>query len=218
MQGYNDEKKAANADEIQGKIYNWLFALSLSGVTDAYKVYRNISNVLQKIHILPHEKYDCYLSYLNFNSEMVETTLYLSCPSLLVDTEDIIWRGVVEEVCLWPRLHEDVRMALELGTYRDINLGMVRQEEYRTRAGSQTNLQWLEVDVEGVVSKVQARMVTLVKFLRQGLSERVYTSSEVIQIEHSRKLLNLKSHKESIIEHGAARISGLHYKQFWTLE
>ena len=217
VQGSSDEKKkAANANEIQGKIYNWLFALSLSGVTDAYKVYRKISSVLQKINILPHEKYDCYLSYLNFYSEMVETTSYLSCLCLLVDTEDIVWRGVVEEVCLWPRLHEDVRIALELGTYRDINLGMVRQEEYRTRAGSRTNLQWLEVDVEGVVSKVQARMVALVKFLRQGLSEKVYTSSEVIQIEQSRKLLNLKSHKEGIIEHGAARISGLHYKQFQT--
>ena len=115
LQGSSDEKKkAVNVDKIQGQIYNWLFALSLSGVTDAYKVYMKISSILQKINILPHEKYDCYLSYLNFYSEMVQTPSYLNCPCLIVPTEDIDWRGVVEEVCLW--LHEDVRIALELGT------------------------------------------------------------------------------------------------------
>ena len=93
---------------------------------------------------------------------------------------------------------------------------MVRQEEYGTRAGSGTNLKWLEEDVEGVASNVEARIVALVKFLSHGLREEVYISYEVIQIEHSRTLLNLKSHKESIIEHGAARISGLHYKQVQT--
>jgi hypothetical protein len=36
-----------NADDIQGKILNWMFVLSLSMVTDVYKVYRKISCILQ---------------------------------------------------------------------------------------------------------------------------------------------------------------------------
>ena len=193
---------------------NWLFGFSLSGTTDVYKVYRKISCILQKINILPHEKYDCFKHYLTTFSNMLKTISLENCPCLLIDSEDVFWRGVTEEVCLWPRLHEDVRNALELGTYRGINLGLMRQEEWRTRGGSQVNLQWLDMDVEGVVVKVQQRMEQLVMFLREGLEEKVYTKTEVKYIENCRKLLDLKSHSAKVHHHGAVRISGLHYKSF----
>ena len=58
------KKKAESADEIQGKTWNWMFATSLSMVTEVYKVYAGISLVLQKVDILPHEKYDTFKDLL----------------------------------------------------------------------------------------------------------------------------------------------------------
>ena len=56
----DEKKKAESAEEIQGKTWNWLFATSLSMVTDVYKVYAAISLGLLKVDILPHEKYDIF--------------------------------------------------------------------------------------------------------------------------------------------------------------
>ena len=192
VRGSSDQKKKAlEADEIQGKIMNWMFDFSLSGTTDVYKVYRKISCILQRVNILPHDKYDCFNTYLNEFCAMLETVSFRNCPCLPEDwDEEKIVNGTTGEkmvdcggtlgvkegggteackegggtarvedgggkdirdevegqekgektegkgtdkpICLWPRLHEDVRNALVHGTYRDINMGMMRQEEWRT--------------------------------------------------------------------------------------
>ena len=133
------KKKAENADEIQGKILNWLFVFSLSMVTDVYKVYRKISCILQKINILPHEKYDCFINYLGTFREMLQTSSYLNCPCVCLPLDDTSWSKFWAETCLWPRLHQDIRCAINKGTYMGINMGLVRQEEWQTRAGSKVN-------------------------------------------------------------------------------
>ena len=76
-EGSSDQKKKAEkADEIQGKIYTWMFAFSLSLTTDVYKKLRIISCILQKINILSFEKYDIFLSLLSNYDEMLTTIAY----------------------------------------------------------------------------------------------------------------------------------------------
>ena len=43
----DQKKKKESAMEIKKRIHNWYFVLSLSMVTDVYKVYRKISCILQ---------------------------------------------------------------------------------------------------------------------------------------------------------------------------
>ena len=124
--GSSDHKKKAQiASEVQGKIFNWQFALSLSMVIDVYKVYRKVSCILQKVDILPHNKYDAFKRLLATYKDMINTVSYSDCPCMLLDTEDKFWNEVVEEVCMWPRFHQDICTALHSGTYQNINMGMV---------------------------------------------------------------------------------------------
>ena len=213
--GSSDQRKRAEkADEVQGKIFNWLFSLCLSMVTDVYKVYRCISCILQKINILPQDKYDCFKSYLDKFRAMLNSLQYDNCPCEILDLTDKVDKELVEEVCLWPRLHQDIRAALEQGAYRGLNLGMVVEEAYRTRAGTRLNLDWLEVDLQEVVNKVLKRATELVTFVEGRLREKVYTNTEVIRVENCRRLLDLQSQTEKVVQHGWLSISSLHFKTF----
>ena len=215
--GSSDEKKKADlADEVQGKVYNWLFALSLSMVTDVYKVYRGITLVLQKIDILPHDKYDTFRQQISKFATMLANLDPAGCPCqcLLWDLKDKIWREVQEELCPWPRFHEDVNRALDSATYQGVPMGLVRHEEYRTRVGTGVNMLWLEVEVEGVVKTVVERGKKMVEFVKVGLEEKVYTDSDVELVEQCRILHDIRSQALQVEEHGAVRISSLKYKAF----
>ena len=77
-------------------------------------------------------------------------------------------------------------------------MGMVRTEEYRTRAGDKVNKEWLQVDLLGVVEKVEKRAEELVEFLQKGLREKVYTDKDVEVVENSRILLDARSQSEKV--------------------
>ena len=68
--------------------------------------------------------------------------------------------------------------------------------------------QWLDMNVMGVVQKVGDRANNLVKFLYEGLKEKVYEKEEVTYIENCRRILDLRSHVKKIKEHGTVKISG----------
>ena len=107
----DEKKKAENADEIQGKTWNWLFATSLSMVTNVYKVYASISLILQKVDILPHQKYDIFKDLLSKFAKMLDNVSYNECLNMVLDLTDKRLREVQKEVCYWPRFHEDINMA-----------------------------------------------------------------------------------------------------------
>ena len=68
----------------------------------------------------------------------------------------------------WSRLHRDVSAALKLGTYQEVNLGMVRPEERHTRKGPDMKNEWLKVDIGEVVTKVEKRALDLVIFIEES--------------------------------------------------
>ena len=91
--GSTDQKrKAEHADQVQGKMFNWLFALSLSVVTDVYKLYRLVTCCLQKIDVLPHEKYDSFKQFVGVLLKMESTVSVSDCPCNEVDLEEREWK------------------------------------------------------------------------------------------------------------------------------
>ena len=213
--GSSDEKKKAElADEVQGKIFNWLFVLSLSMVTDIYKVYRSISLNLQKIDILPHDKYDTFKALLGKFRKMISSVHYGDCPCMVLDLEDKKWKDVQEEVCSWPRYHTDVNIALDAGTYQGVNIGMMRHEVYRSRAGSSINSRSLKEKLKEVVEKVDKRRNELLEFIEKGLQEKVYSNHDVMEVENCRKILDVKAQAVKVKEHGLVKISSLHFNTF----
>ena len=215
--GSTDQKrKAEHADQVQGKMFNWLFALSLSVVTDVYKLYRLVTCCLQKIDVLPHEKYDSFKQFVGVLLKMESTVSVSDCPCNEVDLEEREWKQLIEKdrnFCLWPRFHRDVKTGKKTGKYQGQEMGMVRAEERLTRRAAGVNSQWLHVDIDGVVAKVEERAVDLVSFVGKGLEKKVYTEAEIEEVEHTRKLLDLRSQALKVRDLGQVTASGLlHFK------
>ena len=61
------KKKAEKAEEVQGKVFNWMFCLSLSMVTDVYKVYHH-SIALSSRNLIFFHRISKTLSYLRLTS------------------------------------------------------------------------------------------------------------------------------------------------------
>ena len=62
------------------------------------------------------------MSYLSTFKQMIDTCDYLDCPCTMFTNpesskieEDEEWKGIVIEVCKWPRLHKDAAIAVEKG-------------------------------------------------------------------------------------------------------
>ena len=84
----NQKKKTETADELEGKIYNYMFLLSLSALIDIYSVYSAITNILQIVNILPHERMDKFFHLLSVYKEMLTCAEIKDCPcSMFVNTD-----------------------------------------------------------------------------------------------------------------------------------
>ena len=136
-----EKEKAEKADEVQGGIMNFLCCLSLSVAVDVYEKVGAISNILQIVDILPHDRYDKVKQLFDILNEMAAHISLEDCPcqnkeeeekeeekyeedkeedkeetgekseSLSASKED-------ERVCLWPSLHKDTKQVLNKGRYR----------------------------------------------------------------------------------------------------
>ena len=219
----SERQKSIDADYVQGRMYNWTFALSLSAVTDVYKVYRMISCILQKINILPHEKLDKFQELVTKMKEMKDNLEISDCPCCIFTNSnyqleeffgDVSTKGIVEEICFWPRFHNDVREAKQHKTYMNTKMGMVTQEQKATRAGVEENNMSLSIDLDKVIKTVEKRAQTLSSFLSNGLSERVYSNNEIILISHCRRLLDLESIMNQVVDRGHVNVSSITFRRF----
>ena len=214
----DQKKKAQDADEIQGKILNWMFCLSLSMIIDVYKVSGQVSCCVQKIDVLPHEKFDSFQQLLDTYKSMASRVSVESCPCNQLNLDEEGWQKLLQEdskICAWPTFHRDVSTALKLGTYQGVNLGMVRPEERHTRRGADVNNEWLQVDIGEVVNRVEKRAVELVNFVEEMMKEKVYSKSDIEAVQHTRTLLDIRVIAEKARDQGVVTASGLlHFRPF----
>ena len=71
-----NSKERAEADvaaAYRSKIFTRKFILKVTGMSDIYNVYGNITNILQKVNVLPHEKYDMFVKLIDKLKMMVKT-------------------------------------------------------------------------------------------------------------------------------------------------
>ena len=227
-----EKEKAEKADEVQGGIMNYLFGLSLSAANDAYDKVGAISNVLQIVDILPHERYDKFKRLLDRLNEMAAHINLGDCPCQeeedREDEEDkeeqeeehdelditLAAKGEEEKVCYWPSLHKDTKEVLQKGKYRGVVLGQLTTDPTRTRAGTEEASQWLTEDRKTTAFKAFKRAVEMVTFLSKGLEEKVYSSADIIMINHARKLLNISSDMIKIKTSGAVSVSTIGWRSF----
>lgn len=203
--GEKEREKAKSADELQGRILNLTFALSLSFLIDIYNIYSQISKTLQIVNILPFERFDKFESLLKSYVKMLDTVDHTKCscsPSLS------------EAFCLWPSYHTAVREVLSKGEFRRIPMGQLLPDTTRTREGRRQGADNMLLDTDKVILNTNKRAVNVVDFLYSGLNEVVYTSEEKNIISHVRTLTDLKSAISRVARFGAAQTSSLNWRRF----
>lgn len=226
-------EKARKADTLMGKIYNATFLLSLSALVDVYRVYSVISTNFQVVDRMPFDRKDVFDSKVKELDFMKDSAQVESCAcSVFFDYEDKAYTTakewgaeeedwtveeiefVINEVCGWRTLHGDIREVACRGLYRGIFIGCLAEEGSKTRAGTGENRRNLLLDVEKVTKVVTQRGQEVAQFLHKGLSEKVYSSSDIQIIENIRKLLDLKTLSKFVLQHGASNTSSMRWRGF----
>ena len=143
-----ERKKADTADEIQGRMYNSKFNLTLSGMTDVYKPYSTGIKVLQTVNILPTVKYETFKrATVDTFKKMLVTVDMEKCSCTKEGEVD----GSNDDICNWPNLHTDVKELIEQGTYRSVPMGQLVEDTNRTRGGHSQQLQNLLLDKDDII-------------------------------------------------------------------
>ena len=131
-----------------------------------------------------------------------------------VDGKEEEVKGIIEDVCSWPNLHNDLREFHAKGKYKNVVVGALREDGSKTREGVAVQAANRLLNKDSVIKNVFSRATDVVTFLYNGLKERVYKTDDMVVIGNIRRLLDLKSKMKRIQIHGAARISSLEWRQF----
>ena len=223
-----EKEKAAKADAVMGKIYNVTFVLSLSALVDIYSVYSDLTNFLQVVNIMPFDRMDKFHNRLAAYNTMLGhvdpvdcpcsvfacTSTYEVCEIMGVDGKEEMVKGIIEDVCSWPKLHNDLREFHAKSTYKNVVMGALREDGSKTREGVAVQAANRILNKDSVIKNVFSRATDVVTFLYNGLKERVYKNDDIVVIGNIRRLLDLKSKMKRIEIHGATRISSLEWRQF----
>ena len=126
------------------------FSLQLSGSCDIYMRFGHGVNILQTVSILPHTKFDLFVStVVTAFAKMTDTVdpKFCSCS---------VQAGSKE--CLWPLLHKDLLEINTKASYRGVPVGQLVQEELSTRAGTKKTRENQLLDQDKIISKCQENL------------------------------------------------------------
>ena len=176
-----DRDAASKASIIVDYINNTRFAARLAGVNDIYKVFGRISNQLQEVNVLPHERMDAFFKSLGILREMATCiTNHLLCP-IDENTKDVD--------CRWPTFHKELEY-LKKGQFKGQSLGGEHPEPYPTREGKKYAERQRGLNQ---VEESFAELQSLVMVLYQKLNDEVFPPSHVAYIKELKQVTDLKS-------------------------
>lgn len=204
--GEKEQEQARSADELQGRMFNLTFALSLSFLIDIYNIYSLISKILQVVNILPYERFDKFESLLSTYPKMLAAVDPSNCPCSP--------SCLSEAFCWWPTYHTDMREVWGKGEYRQIPMGQLLPDSTKTRAGRREEAQNMLLDTSKIIQTTNTRARNVVDFLYTGLEKVVFTAEDRIIVSHTRTLTDLKTAITRVSNFGAAQTSSLLWRRF----
>ena len=204
-------EKADTAKELEGKIFNVHFLLTLSGLADAYDQYGIIVNVAQKVHLLPHERLDQHnlgVGVLKYMLDCLED--HSKCSRFSKPDSKV--------KCLWPLNHNDKKTLADNKKIREISIAnqhQIRAAGLSVKTRQATLEQFLHSE-EDAIAKSDKQLIVLVKELFRGLSEDVYDAKTIEVIEETRYILDLPALAIRLKEPGMSciKLATLDYPKF----
>ena len=184
-----DRAKAEEARCIRRKIDSWVFSLCLSGCADLYNVFGCLTNVCQKVNLLPFERFDQVQSVVQTVNKMYETIDHANCS---VDQ------------CKWERYHNDLGAMNTIDKYMGCDIGHIGMETVQQTTRPQ--LQQNQVVVADGVNLVKERLSTLAWRMHHDFSGELFEDETKEMIEHCRTVCDVKSLLAKINRKGAVSV------------
>jgi hypothetical protein len=197
------KEKANAAAHIKSTLLNKRFALRLSGLSDIYDVFGHAVNILQKMNILPHEKYNMIIEYINdFNLMAACLCNHDKSPQL------------PKPRCVWPNYHKDI-VDINNAKYRGIPLVDDVEETRRVSITCYlVTTQNTTSHPENIHLTVEKQLMLLVKELFQKLKSNVYDEDDLKVLKKVRFLTDLKELFFKVKARGVIIISSLEGDMF----
>lgn len=173
-------EKAASANLKMNKIFNVKFCLRLSGMCDLYDHFSKIICDLQKVDILPHERYAEFTSNVDYLQTMSCSSDKQKCPCSQAQTS--------EKVCFWPTYHADCKALEASQTYQGVPLFMPEPENFNI---TRSNSKKIKVDPMKNKAVVESELTELSLFVIDKL-KNVFTEDDLKLFEHVRVITDLK--------------------------
>ena len=193
-----DQEKRNDATRLLDLIRNKRFCVHLSGLSDIYNIFGTFVNVVQKVNVLPHERYDSSIKVLDKMAKMIR----------LINSHD----QCNENQCLWPRLHADVTEILDNGKYQEVKIEKDRcSSMYQTRFAIAQNTANVQKDP---IKQAHDNLLILITRLEKDLRADVFQKSTVELIERIRFLTDLNSLAKEVLNKGRVIVGAQNAKIF----
>ena len=195
-----NNEKLADARRLLKAVNNKQFALELSGISDVYNQFGHLVNIVQKVNLLPWERYDQALDQIMVFETMEYTVL---------SHDRCVSSG---DECLWPRFHSDQETLLSQETYMGAKVTENFPGRLRRTRAFETNE--VEQGKEEVVRGVTDKMRKLASRLKADLRKELFTKEVSDTIELTRDVSDFTSLAEKIQQHGQVVIGALQSEKF----
>ena len=194
-----DQEKFRDARRLHDLIKNKKFCMNLSGLTDVYDEFGSFVNVIQKVNVLPHERYDGAMKVLAKIAKMKNQ----------ISNQD---KCVENGICLWPNYHEDQIKLRESGTYQNVKVEKDRDTRlYQTRLAVVAEMAEVEKDP---VNQAEDNIRILVTRLEKNLREEVFSETTVESIEKIRFVTDLRSLSKEVMDKGRVYVGATKADEF----
>ena len=180
-----DVEKRNDAKRLLNLIKNKRFCMHLSGLADIYNMFGMFVNVVQKVNVLPHERYDGAVQVLDTMGKMIKVSSHEKC-----NNED----------CLWPSYHKDVKEIVENGIFQNVKIDKNSSSAiYQTRFAQNAASAAVQTDP---IKQTHDNLLLLLTRLEKDLRTEVFDESTVKLIEKIRFVTDLKSLAKEILKKG----------------
>ena len=210
-----DREKADKAAGLLSRIQNLKFLLLLALICDVYKHFGACINLLQKVNVLPHERFDKFEQGCIQRFELMEACVESAiCPCSRDDQGEAEEEGLSR--CSWPLLHKMLKQYRADGHVAGVLIPDAEPDPPRpgTRQGSQ---QILTNRRDGAcnmaVASVEAKAKEVTSYLAKNLGA-VYSAGDRVLIENIREVLDLKALFNQVVVMGHAATSALRTNSF----
>ena len=191
-----DQEKFRDAGRLLNAIKNKKFCMTLSGLTDIYNQFGCFVNIVQKVDILPHERYDAAMKVLD---KMVKMKDKISCHNQT-------------GTCVWPNYHKDSATMVQPGTYQNVKIERDRDTRaYQTRLAVVGQMAEVEKDP---LKQAEDNLKILITRLENDLRKEVFTEESVTIIEKIRFLTDLRSLATDLVDKGHIHVGATKEEQF----